>query len=216
MFMRSRRFAGRGLAASLGLSLALTLLAFQAAPVGAATHTTFGAALTNMTQPGNAENGQTCHQNAPVPAGAVCTWVSVTAFENGSHYTAPMTGTINRLRLVTCVAGSFTLQFARVNASRQARIVRSGPVIHYKADPQQASNNCGGNNGDQYVVQTFKISVHVNKGDYIAVKAATLGTLSCSGGSSPLLFYPALPIGGSYRTRTNSASCDLLVQLQYA
>ncbi len=209
----------RKLIALSGALIAMLLVGAPAAPVGAAA-VRFGAALDNFSQPANAESGQTCHQNASVPAGAVCTWVSVTAFQNGSHYVAPKAGTINRLRLVSCIGGSFRLQIARTASNRRAKVVRNGPTITYQADPRQVDNDpntfCGGDNGDNYIVQTFTISVHVNKGDYIAVRAARLGALHCSGGSSPLLFYPALVAGGSLRHATNSASCDLLVQLQYA
>jgi hypothetical protein len=89
----------RTLIALAGVLVAPLLIVAPAAPVGAA--------AVNFSQPSNAESGQTCHQNASVLAGAVCTWVSVTAFQNGSHYVAPKTGTINKLRLVSCIGGSF-------------------------------------------------------------------------------------------------------------
>jgi hypothetical protein len=213
--MRRKRFGLFAVTAAL-LMVGALAATVDAAPV------TFGAKLTNESQPANAESGQTCHQNAPgVPKGGICTWVSTTAFENGSHFKAPKAGTIAKLKLVSCIAGSFTLQIARANPStNQARVVRNGPTIHYSADPRQVDGNpdtfCGGDDGTDYIVQTFSVNVHVNTGDFIAVRAAKLGTLHCSGGSSPMLFFPALAAGGSLRHETNSASCDLLVTLIYA
>lgn len=204
----------------LGLIGAFLVLVIQVAPVSAAP-VRFGALLTSETQPSNAEGGQSCRQNAPaVPSGGVCSWVSTSAYQNGSRFKAPKAGTINKLSLVSCVGGSFVLQFARVNAQQRAKLVRSGPRIRYVADLRQTDGDdntfCGGDNGDDYIIQEFNISVHVNQGDYIVAKAKRLGTLHCSGGNSPMLFYPALATGQAYRTRTDNASCDLLVQLQYA
>jgi hypothetical protein len=61
----------------------------------AATATTpafFGARLASQSQPSNAQNGQSCDENAGIPHGSTCTRVATTAFENGSHFTAPRTG----------------------------------------------------------------------------------------------------------------------------
>src|SRR3954453_8119001 len=90
----------------------------SAAPVG------FGAKLTKFSQPTGPEK---CDQNGGIPDNATCTWVATTAFENGSHFKAPQTGTIKHLKLISCVAGTFTLQIARVHfAQHQAKVVRNG------------------------------------------------------------------------------------------
>jgi hypothetical protein len=177
----------------------------------ATTPTFFGADLTSQSQPSNAQNGQSCDENAGIPHGSTCTWVAITAFENGSHFTAPRTGTVKHVKLVSCVAGKFRLQLAEANPSaRKAKVVVNGPEITYAGQ-----SPCGGASGDHYIVQSFRVNLHVVKGDYIAIKAASTGTLSCSGGDGFLLYAPPLPVGGPLKKSQSGASCDLLVQLSY-
>jgi hypothetical protein len=191
--------------------LGFSLLTLVPLPAGAAS-LSFGAKLSHSSQPSNAEQGYPCAQNNGFPDNANCTWVSVQAYRNAGHEAAPKTGTIGLVRLVSCVGGSFRLQFARVSG-HNARIVRSGPTIKYKADAQAT---CGGDNGDNYVIQSVKVSVHVDKGDYIAIQARTTGTLYCSGAGGVLLFTPPLVTGGAYKKANDTASCNLLVQLFYS
>jgi hypothetical protein len=173
--------------------------------------TYFGAKLTTQSQPSNAESGQSCDENGGIQPGSTCTWVAITAFENGSHFTAPWTGTVRHVKLVSCVKGKFRLQLAKAHPSaRTARIVANGPEITYRGQ-----SPCGGSSGDHYVVQSFRVNLHVSRGDYIAIKAASTGTLSCSGGDGFLLYAPPLPVGGSLKKAQAGASCDLLVQLSY-
>ena len=73
----------------------------------------------------------------------------------------------------------------------------------------------GGAGGNTYVVQSFSVNLPVAKGDYIAIVAASTGTLSCSGGDGFLLYAPPLPVGGPLKKAQSGASCDLLVQLSY-
>jgi hypothetical protein len=205
---------------SCGLVIALLLVGAQTLSASTAASVSFGAKLTSSSDPSNAESGQTCADNGRIPAATVCTWVSVQAYQNAGHERAPKSGTIGKLRLVSCVAGSFRLQFAAVKpASNQAKIVRDGPLISYKADPRQVDSDpntvCGGDNADNFKIQTFPVNVHVNRGDYIAIKTTKTGTLYCSGGSGVLLFSPPLATRGAYRRANTNASCNLLVQLQY-
>jgi hypothetical protein len=207
-------------AAAVSIALLLALGGTSVALSAGQAPLRFGAKLTTSSQPANAEGGQSCSANSGIPAGVVCSWVSVQAYHNAGGAQAPRTGTIGKVRLVSCVAGSFRLQFARVKpASRQAKVVRDGPVIRYKADPRQVDTDpdtvCGGDGGDDYLVQTFPVTTHVNKGEYIAVRTRKTGALYCSGGSGILLFSPPLAFGGPYRQKTGDASCNLLVQLQY-
>lgn len=177
----------------------------------AATPTFFGAKLTTHTQPSNAQGGQSCDENGGIPHGATCTWIAISAFENGSHFTAPRTGTIKHVKLISCVAGKFQLELASAKLSaREGKIVAKGPEITYRGqDP------CGGSSGTNYVVQSFKVSLHITKGNYIAIKTRSTGTLSCSGGDGFLLYAPALPVGGPFKKSHSGASCDLLVQFSY-
>jgi len=204
--------------------VALTIVAGALALVGAqalsagTTAVSFGAKLTKSSQPANAEGGKTC-ANEGLPAGA-CSWVSVQAYHNGGHERAPKAGTIGKVMLVSCIAGSFRLQLVKAKPrARQATFTRNGPIIRYLADPRQVDNDdetfCGGEDGKDFVIQTFSVHVPVSKGDYIAIKAAKTGTLYCAGGSGVLLFGPALAAGGGSRKANGDTSCNLLVQLQY-
>ena len=189
--------------------VSLTVSSGSAATASAPTY--FGAKLTTQSQPSNAENGQPCGGNGGIHRGATCTWVAITAFENFSNFKAPRTGTVRHVRLVSCVKGKFRLQLAKASPSaRKARIVANGPEITYRGQ-----SPCGGTNGDHYIVQSFRVKLHVAKGDYIAIKAASTGTLSCSGGDGFLLYAPPLPVGGPLKKTNSGASCDLLVQLSY-
>jgi hypothetical protein len=177
----------------------------------ATTPTFFGAKLTTNSQPSNAENGQSCDENGGIPHGSTCTWVAITAFENGSNFAAPMTGTVKHVKLVSCVKGKFRLQLAKADPSaHKAKIVVNGPEITYAGQ-----SPCGGVSGDHFVVQSFRVNLRVAKGDYIAIKAQSTGTLSCSGGDGFLLYAPPLPVGGPLKKSQSGASCDLLVQLSY-
>jgi hypothetical protein len=192
----------------------LALVAVTASPGSAATAsspTYFGAKLTTQSEPSNAENGQSCDEQAGIPHGSTCTWVAISAFQNGSHFTAPKTGTIKHVRLVSCVRGKFRLELAKAYpSSDKAKIVAKGPVITYKGQ-----SPCGGANGSYYPIQSFRVSLRISKGEYIAIVARSTGTLSCSGGDGFLLYAPPLPVGGPLKKSHSGDSCDLLVQLSY-
>jgi hypothetical protein len=200
------------------LAGALVLVGAQSLGASGAAAKSFGARLTKSSQPANAESGRACADE--IDGAGACTWVSVEAYRNGGHERAPRSGTIGKVRLVSCVAGSFRLQFAAVQPNQdRARVVRNGPLIRYQADPRQVDGDentfCGGDEGDDYLIQTFNVDTHVNKGEYIAIRTARTGTLYCSGGSGVLLFSPPLGPGGANRTANDTTSCNLLVQLVY-
>jgi hypothetical protein len=201
--------------------IAMSLLAVGAHSNSAgAAGLSFGGKVDNFSDPSNAEGGISCAQNHGIPKGSTCTWVSIQAYHNGGHEQAPATGTIKHLKLVSCVAGSFVLQFAKANPSAHtAQVVRNGPTINYKADPRQVDGNpdtfCGGDDGSDFKVQTFAVSVHVNKGEFVAIKAAKGGPFYCSGGSGLLLFAPPLAPGGPVKHANATASCNLILQLNY-
>jgi hypothetical protein len=202
--MRSHKLAGL-----YGLLAAGLLIGAQAVPVTAAS-VSFGADLSNSN--GGPTGAESCSQDLSVPNGTACTWVAIDAAHNGGHEKAPKAGTIHTLSLKTCIGGSFVLQIARANEStHKAQIVRSGPTIRYQKDPR---SQCGGNNGN-YIIQSFSINVHVNKGDFIAVKAAKIGPIYNAGGTGVLLFHPTLPTGGSLKHANGDSSADLLIRLTY-
>jgi hypothetical protein len=198
---------------SLGVAplVLVSLTASSGSAATASAPTFFGAKLTTHSEPSNAENGQSCDENGGIPHRSTCTWVAISAFENGSNWNAPRTGTIKHVKLVSCKAGSFRLQLAKALPRQgKAQILKNGPKITYKGQAP-----CGGTNGDRFIVQTFKVSLKVTKGNYIAIVARSTGTLSCSGGSGFLLYAPPLPVGGKLTKSQAGASCDLLVQLSY-
>jgi hypothetical protein len=210
----SKRSASYFLAVLGVLVAPLTLVGLTASSGSAATATAptfFGAKLTSQSQPSNAENGQSCDENAGIRHHSICTWVAISAFENGSHFTAPRTGTVKHVKLVSCKAGKFRLQLARAHPStHKAKIVKNGPEITY-----HGQSPCGGMNGDHFIVQSFRVKLHVSKGEYIAIRTRSTGTLSCSGGDGFLLYAPPLRVGGPFKKSHSGASCDLLVQLSY-
>lgn len=199
---------------------ALLLVGAQAAPAGAAGPVRFGAKLTHDLQPSNAEGGQTCADEIGFPAGSKCTWIEMDAYQRAGHERAPKTGTLKSIRLISCVAGSFRLQIARVKPNQdKAIVVREGPVIHYKADPRQIDGDedtfCGGDAGDDYKIQTFSAnSTHVNAGDWLAMKTGKTGMLRCSGGTNLLAFHPPLNVGDPYRHGEDD-DCFILLEAQY-
>jgi hypothetical protein len=207
--------------AALAALAVLVTIGAGALRAGAQTQATFfGALLTKQSQPANAESGKPCTQDLEIPAGSPCTWVSVQAYHNGGHEQAPKAGTINQVRVVSCVAGSFRLQLAvGAQTTRRAKIVRNGPVIRYNADPRQIDGDddtvCGGDDGNDYLIQAFPITLKVNKGELIAIRTPTTGAVYCSGGSGVLLYSPPLAVGAAARKADGSASCNLLVKLRY-
>ena len=211
MRKRSASYYLKGLSALVSPLILVGLTVSPGSAATANTPTFFGAKLSSHTQPSNAENGQSCSENAGIPHGANCTWVAISAFENGSNWDAPRTGIIKHVKLVSCKAGKFRLQLAKaLPRQNKAQILVNGPEITYKGQTP-----CGGMNGDHFIVQTFKVNLKVTKGNFIAIQAKSTGTLSCSGGSGFLLYAPPLPVGGKLKKSHSGASCDLLVQLSY-
>ena len=170
--------------------------------------TRFGAKLTNETQadPGPERCRDSNHS-------AKCTWVAVEAFENGDKEKAPRNGTIRKVRLISCVGGSFTVQVARYKPSEdKAKIVRSGPTLTYVKDTQAAS--CGGPD-ENNKIQSFSVNFHVNKGDYITVKGTKVGFIHSAGSGDSIKFRPPLPVGGSFQAPDDDEN-SLLIQFEYA
>jgi hypothetical protein len=203
--MRDRRLIGFS-----ALLCSLVLAGVTPLSVSASGPVRFGAHLSHSTQPTPSEQcGTTVGKSNP----RTCTWVAVEAFENGGHERAPKNGTIGKVRIVSCVGGSFTVQVARARPGHhQAKIVRSGPTLSYVKDTQ--SGGCGGNNGDNYKIQTFRVNLLLNTGDYIAFMGTKIGFIHNSSSGDALVFQPPLPTGGSYQTR-DSATGSLLIQFEY-
>jgi hypothetical protein len=189
-----------------GLIVSVLMTALPAIPAGAAT-VRFGAKLTRDTQPTPAER---CDDHAGIPTNKACTWVVKVAYQNVSGTRAPKNGTINRVRLISCVAGTFTVQVARKQSGTQRfKVVKSPKTITYAKDSRA---ECGGENGDDYRIQSFSVNFTVQKGDYIAVKAKRVGFMRNSSSGDTYLFEP--PLGSSFRSRDTTTG-NMLIQYQY-
>jgi hypothetical protein len=205
----------------LGLVASMLLVGVQAVPVGAASGG-FGARLTTSTAPSNAEGGRECSENGEdIPEGSTCTWVAFRSHGVEGRQAAPKDGTIRKVKLISCVGGRIELQRARYRASDEnAKVIRTVATIDVQADPRETDDEdldtfCGGEDGDDYIIQTFRTNFLVKRGDVIAVKAATLGTLYCSGDNGVNLYSPALAAGGGFREPTDETGCMMLIRFVY-
>ncbi len=203
----------------IGLLASVLLIVAQSFPAGAST-ASFGAKLDRFTQPSNAEGGRACSDVGSIPEGVACTWVAHRAHRNEGKQAAPRDGTIRQVKLISCVAGSFRLQLARSRSSGdEAKIVRNGPLISYKADKYETDGDpdtfCGGEDADEFAVQSFNVNFTVRKGDLIAINAKQTGTLYCSGDNGVNVFHPTLPVGGPYAPADDETSCMMLIRLVY-
>ncbi len=195
-----------------GIVVALAgVTAAMAAPAAslASTPVQFGAKLSSMTDPANSTPARPCDEMAP---GKACTIIENEARERpDSLVTAPKSGTIKQVRLVAGGPGSFQLQIAQVKRStllgtNQAKVVANGPTIHYTG-PDESDAQEG-----IYKVESFKVSVPVKRGQYLAIKAKSTSALYCAGGGNNILTYqPSLKPGGSFRPATSDDGCDLLL-----
>ncbi|MBX3031006.1 MAG: hypothetical protein KF809_12685 [Chloroflexi bacterium] len=193
----------------LAVLASLILVALPGLPTTAASPVRFGAKLDRFTEPTPAER---CAQHGSIPAGSTCTWVAAVAFQNAGKHKAPKNGTIGKIRLISCVAGSFTVQAARKQSgSQKFKVVRSGPTINYKKDTR---SQCGGDGFDDFKIQSFNVNFTVKKGDYIAVKAKKVGFMRNSSSGDTLLFEPPLKVGGGFKSKDTTTG-SMLIQFQY-
>jgi hypothetical protein len=165
----------RKLGSVLGLLFAAALVGSQAGTAGAAGPVRFGSKLTNrdgsVVQPANAP--RECDNTGP-NEGDPCTIVSMRAkgFNVGTKERAPKDGRIRKVRLVAHGPGSFRLFFAKAKpALQQARVVKRGPLISFNGD-----------NNDPYTIEVKNVNITVKKGWYIAVRASSFETVTCTSG----------------------------------
>jgi hypothetical protein len=190
----------------VGLVLVGTLIGIPASTVSAA-GARWGNTLRNgdgsVKQPANAPRA--CDVTGP-NEGDPCTMVSVMT-SNSGHEKAPKDGTITRVRVVAAHAGSFRLFFAKAQpGTQQARVVKKGPIISFTGDTSAP-----------YTIETKTVSITVKKGWYLAVRASSFETVSCTSGSpAQLEFQPPLAVGAPLTTADDTNGCYLLVQLQYS
>ena len=139
---------------------------------------------------------------------AMCTAVMMEAHQNIGKEKAPRDGKLQKIRIRSCIAGTFVLQLATADvATSRAKVRRSGPLINYKGDPA----NC---TGGPYTIETFDVNVNVRQGERLAVAGTNIGFHYSSGSGPSLIFVPPLRDGGGLRTDTNSMG-HLLIQAEY-
>jgi len=207
MTKRNLRRIGGPLTVLMALTLGAALLAGPAVGRKAPPLVKFGAKLDSSIQPSNSLPAHKC----PFPA-STCTWVENEARYNVGHEGAPRNGTLKRIRLVAGGPGTFRLEIAKVKAStihgsNSAKVVRNGPVIHYKGQSQQ------NNDTSHYNVETFKVNIPIFKGQFLGARAAKTSMVYCSGGGDNTLIYqPALNVGGGFKPATDTDGCDFLLE----
>jgi hypothetical protein len=180
---------------SLGI---VGIIGFALIGSSASAVTVFGSKLNHEPTP-----TEVCRQAAPF---RMCTWVLTIAQANPGKERAPRNGTITRLLLRSCSAGSFVLQIARgTPATDRFRAVRTGPTINYRGNP----NNCTGG----LFIESFTVNVPVLAGDYLAVVATRVGFIYNASGDGTHVYDPPLPDGGPLRlVSQNTGSGMLLLQ----
>lgn len=178
---------------------AVSAIAFVLLATPASAATIFGSKLNHEPTP-----AETCRSNAP---SKMCSWVLTIAQQNVGHEVAPKTGTIVKVRLRSCSAGSFVLQRARAfPSSRQAKVLKTGPTINYLGN----ASNCNGG----VFIETFAVNVPVLAGDYLSVVATKVGFIYNSSGDGSLVFDPPLVDGGTLRTAASSGTGAGILMLQ--
>ena len=67
-----------------------------------------------------------------------------------------------------------------------------------------------------YKVETFNVTIPVNKGEVLAFRSTTTSVLRCnSGGNHQLLFQPILEVGQGYQQADDTDGCYMLIEAQY-
>jgi hypothetical protein len=171
-------------------------------PVFAAT--VFGSRLNHEPTP-----AERCNANR---ASDMCSWVLTTGQQFVGREPAPKDGTVVKLRLRSCSAGSFVLQMVKA-ANQQTGEVQgvrtTGPTINYKG----SRKNCNGGT----FIETFNVSVPVFQGEYLAVVATRVGFIYNSSGDGSTVLDPPLADGDALRQSdgTGLGSGILLLQAAY-
>jgi hypothetical protein len=200
----SARAYGQGGSLRLLAVVTLGLGSFAALPAGALA-ASFGADLSPRVELAPAgDQGYPCF-GFP----AACTRVVAKGFDNPGGAGAPRDGTIRRIKLVARGSGDFRLQLAAVRGRpHEARVVRNGPKISYRGQPDPNA---------PYEVEKFRINLKVRKGERLVVKSRTNQMLGrCPRNENLKLQYlflePPLPVGGPFEEVGGWQSCYLLVE----
>lgn len=195
----------KGLMSTMGIVIAVAMLGTSPSVAGQK----FGAKLSANTFPSNAAEGESCDFDDAAP-NPKCTWVQNLAFDRGPNaHKAPKDGVIGKLRLISCVPGSFKLQMVRINGEGHGKALREGPIIEYQGDADDCENQT-------QTIESFNVNVKVKKGEQLAIKTKKTGMLRCdSGGTKIHIFEPPLISGQGYEEPSDDSGCFLLLEAEY-
>jgi hypothetical protein len=170
----------------------------------------FGALLTRHTQPSNSNTPHSCREQTGMPGN--CTRVLMEAYRRpDTGQLAPKTGHLSEVKIIAGDKGLFYFELAKTNpkTSKSEIVVRSRR-LSYKGQG-------GVDDGGPYIIETFKISMHVVKGEYLAIRSLSTSFENCSGGGDGQLIYqPPLAVGGPARASTAQDGCLLLLEAVYS
>jgi hypothetical protein len=189
----------------------LVLLLVQASPVGAA-GTRWGSRLNTSISPDNGY--QTCDDDPSLP-NPTCSYMFRRVHDRDGGQKAPKNGYIDKVRIVSCNAGSFYLQLGKIRSDPnepgdyQAKVRKTSSKITFDGDSDCIA---------PYTIEVINIpDVYVYKGEYFGIKTKNPKAIRC--GSAPsastLRFDPALPSGGSYVDADDEKNCVPMIELQY-
>jgi hypothetical protein len=199
---------------AFGCRIRLTTIAVLGAatlsPAGALASTTwFGSSLNH--DPANA--GTSCAQDQSLPS-PKCTHVG--SFYPGTSGRVKATTSGRIVKIKVRAQGPMTMRFQLVRVRHlsadeqhgQAKVIVTGPKLHVPG-PNQTQLNDG-----VYPVQSFRVSIPVQKGEELAITTSNNQAEYCSDGTPGQLtfFNPALSFGAPFRTNSGVDDCLLLVQ----
>jgi len=195
--------AARFVRALTAVATALALV-----PAGAAATTWFGSSLNH--EPANA--GSTCADDG-VSGSALCTHVGSYYPGTSGRARATVNGTITAIhvRAEGPAAMRFeVVQVRNVSADHthgQAKAVARSRLIEVQGPSQSDLDN------GIYPTETFRVHLHVGKGNELAVETTSNTAEYCSDGTpGQLLFDPPLAVGHGFGTSAGVDDCLMLVQ----
>jgi hypothetical protein len=190
------------------VTLAATVSALAIIPAAASASTTsFGSSLNHS--PANA--GSTCAENG-VSGPALCTHVGSFYPGTSGHAQSPVSGTITKIRLRA--EGPTTMVFKVVqvrNVSSNHKHGQAKAIAKSRTIQVQGKTDSDGNS----LIESFNVSLKVQKGDEIAVDTTSNTAEYCADGTpGQLLFDPILAIGHGFRSAGGVDGCLMLVQAE--
>jgi hypothetical protein len=190
------------------VTLAATVSALAIIPAAAsASMTSFGSSLNHS--PANA--GSTCAENG-VSGPALCTHVGSFYPGTSGHAQSPVSGTITKIRLRA--EGPTTMVFKVVqvrNVSSNHKHGQAKAIAKSRTIQVQGKTDSDGNS----LIESFNVSLKVQKGDEIAVDTTSNTAEYCADGTpGQLLFDPILAIGHGFRSAGGVDGCLMLVQAE--